>query len=575
VFAPAVVDAFEGVLTPSLRLSLVASATYLIHLQAVKTIRFLFAHLSTFRRMFWVLLLVGALDGISTFSVPILLAECTKPPITIDLLHRLIPIIATCLTLSLIFQWCLRAWGDSLTGWFGNELRVKLFERAERLSIDALSGYHSGYIASLINQVASSVGTLSSTIVWLFGHLLTVLTLFMVFTARESTEMAIVNFGIFSLFVAVGVVLARKIVPLADDKNKTQAVVMERFIDLLTNISTIKKLGVISWADTKLSLDSAASDASIFRFQRFHANRWSLLHGIFYTAFITTLAFLLGGVEAGTISASILILFVAGFSRVQNLAERLSELIKSLLETNAYVAKLEEVLSQERAYGPLAAGTMREIVCSLITHRHGDRSQEIVIPSFSLKAGERVLITGASGQGKSTFLSILANHREPSEGWCLWNGTLYGEFNESLTHSFAVVSQEAELFNLSLRENLTMDGAISDDEVLKLLHELGLGDLLHSLPEGLDTKVGEKGMRLSSGQKQRINIARSLLLKRPILLLDEPTSHLDKASEELVVQCLKRLSRDVTLVIVSHHGVLTSLCDRECVFKNGRLENVC
>jgi ABC-type bacteriocin/lantibiotic exporter with double-glycine peptidase domain len=522
--------------------------------------------------MFWTLLLVGALDGISTFSVPILLAECTKPPITIDLLHRLVPIIATCLTLSLFFQWCLRSWGESLTGWFGNELRVKLFERAERLSIDALSAYHSGYIASLINQVASSVGTLSSTIVWLLGHLFTVLALFMIFTARESAEMAMVNFGIFAVFVGVGVVLARKIVPLADDKNKTQAVVMERFIDLLTNISTVKKLGIISWADKKLRADSALSDASIFRFQRFHANRWSLLHGIFYAAFITTLAFLLGGVGAGTISASILILFVAGFGRVQNLAERLSELIKSLLETNAYVAKLDEVLRKERAFGERPAGAMREIVCSSVVHRHGDRSREIMIPSFSLKAGERVLITGASGQGKSTFLSILANHREPGEGRCLWNGTPYGEFDESLTHSFAVVSQEAELFNLSLRENLTMDGRISDEEVFKLLHELGLGDLLHSLPEGLDTKVGEKGMRLSSGQKQRINIARSLLLKRPILLLDEPTSHLDKGSEELVVQCLKRLPRDVTLVIVSHHGALTSLCDRACVFTHGRLE---
>jgi ABC-type bacteriocin/lantibiotic exporter with double-glycine peptidase domain len=450
-------------------------------------------------------------------------------------------------------------------------LRIKLFERSERLSIDALSAYHSGYIASLINQVSSSVGTLSSTIVWLLGHLLTVLALFLVFTARESTEMAALNLGIFGVFVGVGVILARKIVPLADDKNKTQAAVMERFIDLLTNISTVKKLGIIEWADTKLRADSAKNDDSIFRFQRFHANRWSLLHGIFYTAFVTTLAFLLSGVGAGSMSASILILFVAGFGRVQNLAERLSELIKSLLETNAYVAKLEEVLSQERAFGTMPAGVVQEISCSSIGHSYGDRSQQISIPSFSIKAGSRVLVTGPSGQGKSTFLSILANHREPREGQCLWNGVPYPRYDESLTHSFAVVSQEAELFNLSLRENLTMNATISDDEVLALLHDLGLGDLMHSLPEGLDTRVGEKGMRLSSGQKQRINIARCLLLKRSIILLDEPTSHLDKGSEELVVQCLKRLPADITLVIVSHQGALASLCDREFVFENGRL----
>ena len=280
--------------------------------------------------MFWVLLLVGALDGAASFSVPILLAEFTKPPISSDLISRVVPLITFCLIASLFLQWCLRSWGESLSGWFGNALRLKLFARTERLSIDTLSAYHSGYLASLINQVASSVGTLSSTIVWLLGHLTTVLFLFVYFTAKESPEMALINLTILAVFVAVGVLLARKIVPLADDRNTTQAVVMARFIDLLTNISTVKKLGIISWADKKLRADSALSDASIHRFQRFHANRWCLLHGIFYTSFIATIGFMLLQVEKGAVSASILILFIAGFGRLQNQAERPSERIKSL-----------------------------------------------------------------------------------------------------------------------------------------------------------------------------------------------------------------------------------------------------
>lgn len=519
--------------------------------------------------MFWVLLCVGALDGISSFSVPILLAEFTKPPITTDLLSRLVPIIVVCLSASLVCQWCLRAWGESLTGWFGNELRLKLFARVERLSIDTLSAYHSGYIASLINQVASTVGTLSSSIVWLCGHLTTVLILFVYFTARESVEMALVNIAIFGVFVTVGVALARKIVPLADDKNKTQAVVGERFIDLLTNISTIKRLGIVSWADQKLRRESVVNDASIFRFQRFHANRWILLHTIFYTSLVTTISFLLFQVEKGEVSGSILILFIAGFARVQNLAERLSELIKSLLETNAYVAKLEEVLCQEQPLGDRDAGSFEDVSCDSIVHRYGERSQEIRVPQFTLKRGDRILISGRSGQGKSTFLSILANHRNPCSGECRWNKELYKSYNETLTHSFALVSQEAELFNLSLRENLTMGSGVPDDEILALLHDLGLNDLMQSLPEGLDTNIGEKGVRLSSGQKQRMNIARGLLLKRPVLLLDEPTSHLDKASEELVIKRLSQLTPSITMVIVSHHPELRSLCSREFVFKDG------
>jgi ABC-type bacteriocin/lantibiotic exporter with double-glycine peptidase domain len=349
---------------------------------------------------------------------------------------------------------------------------------------------------------------------------------------------------------------------------------MERFIDLLSNISTVKKLGIISWAEKKLRAESEVSDASIFRFQRFHANRWCVLHGIFYASFIATIGFVLFHVEKGAVSASILILFIAGFGRVQNQAERLSELIKSLIETDAYVGKLEEILGEERSFGEREVAPLQELACRSIVHRYGDRAREIHVPEFFLRAGERVLISGPSGQGKSTFLSILAHHRAPWSGECRWNGSPFGAYNESLTHSFALVSQEAELFNLSLRENLTMDSAVADAEVLALLHDLGLNDLMQSLPDGLNTQVGEKGLRLSSGQKQRINIARALLLKRPVLLLDEPTSHLDKASEELVMKRLSQLPRTTTIVIVSHHAELRSLCTREFVFVDGAMGEV-
>lgn len=524
--------------------------------------------------MFWLLLLVGALDGIASFSVPILLAEFTKPPISTDILSRVLPIITTCLAVSLFFQWSLRSWGECLTGWLGNDLRLKLFARSERLSVDTLAKYHSGYLASLINQVASSVGAMSSTMVWLLGHMLTTLSLFVYFTARESVTMAVINLAILALFVTISVRLSRRIVPLADDKNITQARVMERFIDLLTNISTVKKLGVIEWANRSLRKESTVSDASIARFQRFHANRWCLLHGIFYTSLLSTIAFLLSQIESGAVSASILVLFIAGFARVQNQAERLSELVKGLLETNAYVGTLEGILAEESPYGAQSVSPLQTISCEGVTHRHSESLYDISVPHFRLNAGDRVLISGKSGQGKSTFLSILSRQRIPTKGALTWNGTPYTSFNESLAHSFALVSQEAELFNLSLRENLSMDSKVSDEEIRSLLVDLGLSDLFATLPEGLDTKVGEKGLRLSAGQKQRITIARGLLLRRAVLLLDEPTSHLDKASEEAVLRVLSHLPPHTTIVIVSHHGELRSLCSREYAFDSGVMREV-
>ncbi len=535
----------------------------------MRTLRFLFANLGVYKRLFWTLLFVGALDGIASFSVPILLAQFTKPPLSTRLLTELLPLVVACLGASLFFQWCLRAWGECLNGWLTNALQLSLFRRSERLGSDTLALYHSGYLASLIGQVSSSVGALASNIVWLFGHLVTTLTLFVYWTAQESGALAIVNLLIFAVFVTVSVYLSRKIVPLANEKSVKQAILSERFIDFLINIVTVKKLGIVDWAMAKVRAEADVLDTAISQFQRFHARRWLILHGIFYSAMILTIAVLLFKVEQGNVAPSIFILFVAGFARVQNYAERLSEMIKSLIETSAYVERLEQILSLVPGRGSLAAPPLEMISCGNVRHRFGSRNQDIIIPNFSLAAGERVLISGMSGQGKSTFLTILADQRAPIEGDRHWNGRSYGDYDDSLSHAFAFAAQEAELFNLSLRENLVMDRGVKEESVLRLLQDLGLNDLLQSLPDGLDTKVGEKGLRLSAGQKQRVNIARALLLRRSVIILDEPTSHLDSESEAAVVRSLSALPREVSLVIVSHRDALRAICDREYVFRDG------
>jgi ATP-binding cassette subfamily B protein len=374
------------------------------------------------------------------------------------------------------------------------------------------------------------------------------------------------------LFVAISVLLSRKIVPFAAAINQTSAALAERFIDLLTNLATVKRLGLIDWAQHKLDQQSTASDRAISAFQGFHANRWFLLHSIFFTSYLSTIAILLYRVEAKSLAPSMLLLFVAGFAMVRGHAERLAELIKTMLEGNAHVSRLQSVLDQARPLGEREALQLHTIECKNLRFRYPDSEREISVPEFSLHAGERILITGRSGQGKSTFLTLLANQRPASLGTILWNGLPYAEFNQSLSRSFALVSQEVELFNLSLRENLTLGRHTEDHEICTLLAMLDLGELLAALPEGLDTLVGEKGLRLSAGQKQRINLARALLLKRPIILLDEPTSHLDPATEGHVIECLSRIDPAITVVIVSHRSELRSLCTRAYTFNEATLK---
>ncbi len=138
----------------------------------------------------------------------------------------------------------------------------------------------------------------------------------------------------------------------------------------------------------------------------------------------------------------------------------------------------------------------------------------------------------------------------------------------------SMISQEIELFNISLRDNIVLGETVDDGRLLELLDAVDLGDWVRGLTDGLDTIVGEKGIHLSVGQKQRVNLLRGVLLNREVLLLDEPTAHLDAATEQRVVTFLGRHLAGKTAIIVSHRPALQTLCQRHYRMAGGVLETV-
>lgn len=134
-----------------------------------------------------------------------------------------------------------------------------------------------------------------------------------------------------------------------------------------------------------------------------------------------------------------------------------------------------------------------------------------------------------------------------------------------------MVSQEIELFNMSIKENLCLDKNISDNEIINYLKELELNELL-MFEDGIYTLVGEKGLKLSTGQKRRINILRSYLMNKDIYILDEPTSNLDKHTEEIVVKFILKYFKDKTLIIATHNEKINEVCNKFYQFTNHKLE---
>ena len=177
---------------------------------------------------------------------------------------------------------------------------------------------------------------------------------------------------------------------------------------------------------------------------------------------------------------------------------------------------------------------------------------------------------GESGQGKTTVMNILAGLYPLESGKLLIDNK---EIKDSRLN-LVFVSQEVDLFDLSIRDNLCLGKNISDDKILELLEEAGLIGWYKELPDGLETMVGERGIKLSAGQKQRLNLIRGILIDKDLYFFDEPTSNLDALSEEKITNMIEKYLKDKTYVIVTHRPKLKELCNKHYLFDNHMMKEV-
>ena len=193
--------------------------------------------------------------------------------------------------------------------------------------------------------------------------------------------------------------------------------------------------------------------------------------------------------------------------------------------------------------------------------------------SFAIRRGETVAIAGHSGSGKSTIISLACGSVRPTSGSIRVGGLETGALaEEDIWRSVSLVSQDVYLRDATLRDNLRygLDDA-SDAQLTEALQRAGLGDLLRQLPDGLDTMVGQRGKRFSGGERQRVAIARAVLRNRPLLVLDEATSHLDTQREEGILDAIDAIAADKAVLVVAHRLSAIERADRLVMIEGGRV----
>ncbi|MBV9259244.1 MAG: thiol reductant ABC exporter subunit CydC, partial [Ktedonobacteraceae bacterium] len=193
--------------------------------------------------------------------------------------------------------------------------------------------------------------------------------------------------------------------------------------------------------------------------------------------------------------------------------------------------------------------------------------------SFSLRPGQRIAIVGPSGSGKSTLLRLALRFWDPAQGTIALDGQDIRNYTQNdLRNLISVVSQDTHLFNETVRGNLLLARLdASDSEIEHVLEQAQLRDFVRQLPDGLNTWIGEQGLRLSGGERQRLAIARALLKDAPLLFLDEATANLDPSTEHAVLDTLDTLMQKRTTLMITHRLVAMERMDEILVLEDGQI----
>ncbi|CAH1213341.1 Vitamin B12 import ATP-binding protein BtuD [Paenibacillus allorhizoplanae] len=269
--------------------------------------------------------------------------------------------------------------------------------------------------------------------------------------------------------------------------------------------------------------------------------------------------------------------FFTLFLSVGQSGSNLAYIIPNLIDSSISFRRIQEIMDHQPSVSevphPLELPSSLPLIrMDDVTFGYSEESDQLRHVSLQIAAGSYVAFIGTSGSGKSTALQLLSRFYDPKQGSVSMDDYDIRTLSEaSLRRQSTLVTQDTFLFNTTIRDNLLLDSGASEDEMIEAAKQANIHDVIASWPDGYDTQVHHEGGSLSGGERQRLSIARALLRKPNILLLDEVTSALDPATEADINQLVDRLRSEKTIVSVTHR--LSSVKNADCiyVFHDGRI----
>lgn len=459
------------------------------------------------------------------------------------------------------------------------DVRSKLFERMQTLSLDYFSRKRTG---ELVSRITNDVNAIENAVSYAVTDLVRQPFLIIVFIGFALTVNLKGTLVVFILFPLIGwpmAIITKRLRKLAKASQERMADINSHLLETISGVRILK-----AFSTEKYEIERFRQQNQSYYKIRMKSLKSLMLVGplteiVGAVCGIAIVLFLGQQVLQGDLSFGVFGLFFASILQVIRPVKRLANVHALMQQALAANERIYEVLDTKPSVTepdrPVELETLNnKIVFDHVTFAYEEDSGVVLKDiDLEIKKGQLVAIVGPTGGGKSTLVNLIPRFYDPIQGRVLFDDINVKDASfKSLRAQIGIVTQEAILFNDSVRNNIlygTFDASM--DQVEQAARSAFAHIFVEKMPKGYDTVVGDRGFRLSGGEKQRLTIARALLKNPPILILDEATSQLDSESEKFVQQALDSLMQGRTVIAIAHRLSTIMKADKIVVIEAGKI----
>jgi len=462
------------------------------------------------------------------------------------------------------------------------DIRDRLFTHLQKLSFKYYSNTRAGEVISrVINDVEQ---TKTFVITGLMNLWLDVATIIIAVTIMFTMDIGLtfVSLVLFPLYAFSIRYFFGNLRKLTRVRSQALAEVQSYLHERVAGISLVKSFALEEHEQKQFDKQNRNFLEKALDHTRWNAKAFAVVNTITDIAPLLVIGY--AGFQAvnGDITIGTMVAFIAYIDKLYNPLRRLVNSSTTLTQSIASMDRVFEFMDEKYDIQDTPNAVELEKVHGEIKFENVnfayEEKGESVLKNINLevKKGETIALVGMSGGGKSSFVSLIPRFYDTTEGRILLDGKDIRNFKvRSLRDKIGMVLQDNILFSESVKTNILLGNpSATDEEVIAAAMAANAHDFIMALPEGYDTKVGERGVKLSGGQRQRVAIARVFLKNPPILILDEATSALDLESEHLIQEALEKLAKDRTTFLVAHRLSTITHADRIVLIEHGEIVEV-